>query len=229
MRDVAQPCAEVWRHGGPGAALRSCDERCNFFDASDTGLDDEPQVCARRVWLYRLGRTGIPLRERKLLTADFMRETPLLTTPPLDAILNWALDERKRAMVVMGGTRGVGKTVAACWAISRFNEGMPQGRYIEARDVVGIDFPMRRMQRAPLLVIDQLGHEYVGKNQDWAESQFTSLLDVRYAEMRPTILCGNLDRATFAARYGAIIEDRLVGDGVFHLFKARSMRREGAR
>ena len=245
MRNIGQPCGEVWQEQGPAAAVEVCrarGEACPTY--RDVELDAEtglPQTCALLLWERMLAAAGVAKRERLVLRAGLMNAPALATRPPLTAVTAWLAHEAcdlgkagrlrgDEALLVLGGTRGAGKTIAACYALAHGGpRGMPGGRYLLADELMATDAPLKRWAREPILVIDQLGHEYFGKdNADWGQSRFEAVLDRRYANLLPTILCGNLDRDDFAKRYGPIIEDRLTGDGAFLFFKLPSLRGRAA-
>jgi DNA replication protein DnaC len=84
-----------------------------------------------------------------------------------------------------------------------------------------------RVAKAHRLVIDDLGAEY----QD-AKGFFGSLLDeiidARYTHKLPTVITSNLDAASFKARYGVRIVDRIREAGRFVGCGDKSLRRRSA-
>lgn len=115
-------------------------------------------------------------------------------------------------LLILGGV-GSGKTVAACWWLLRASEGLfvtaarlsRWPRYEDAR--------MRELLRAPRLVIDDLGTEYMDE-----KGNFMAILDEvvadRSANERQTFLTSNLTSELFKARYGERIVDRIRESGM---------------
>jgi DNA replication protein DnaC len=79
----------------------------------------------------------------------------------------------------------------------------------------------------PLLVVDDLGSEYNDAKGFFA-ALLDEVIDARYSARLATAITTNLNAATFAARYGARIIDRLREAGRFVNCGNTSMRRESA-
>lgn len=240
MRDVGQPCAQAWSEHGAGAALAVCRARgqlCPEHLTTERDLDGLPQTCALSLWRARLEATRLYPLERDLVVADMRHEVPLKPTAPIaavEAFLAHSSYERdgvgkltgREWTLVLGGKPGVGKTVAACVALSRIDHGMPAGRFILADDIIERDAPLKRWSREALLVVDQIGCEWFAKEDEgqWALSQWKKLLVRRHANRLPTILVGNIGRESFAKRYNGVLWDRVRGNGAFLLFEGKSLR-----
>ena len=205
-------CKRLARERGDVSAAEACaaekhQERCRELAT----------FCPLRRWMEGWERWGIPQRERLLLRDD------LLGTKPLEArvavrvmrarvakqAMNLGGMKGSESIIVLAGKCGVGKTVAATWALSRTG-----GRYMHAAEFsrIGLDLP--DLKRAKTLVVDQLGMESIGES-GWMLSQFLDVLDARYGAMRLTVLCCNLSRPTLEGRYGPIFVRRLKDDGVY--------------
>ena len=76
------------------------------------------------------------------------------------------------------------------------------------------DAALRPVMDVPLLVVDDLGAEYLDA-KGFFGSLFDELVDCRYTSKLPTIITSNLDAAGFAARYGARVVDRIREAGRF--------------
>jgi len=153
---------------------------------------------------------------------DAALKSPLKDTQPLTAVRQW-LEDGASAMLVMSGTKGCGKSVAAAWAIANGRSGARFVRVSElARVSVYREDEIGPFERAPLLAIDDLGTEYADKNGMFL-TLLDGLLDARYAEMRPTIITTNLAMPAFCSRYGERVADR-IRDGKFVQCTAASLR-----
>lgn len=173
----------------------------------------------------RLVAGKVPLREYELILAAARREAKLLPLDPLQAIRArlagkpWGCGTLRgtEAIVVLAGPRGVGKTLAGCYAIGR-QGGIYLLVYQFARPGLDID----GLIAPPIVVVDQVGRE--SPSSDWFASQFEEVIDRRYAAKKLSILIGNVSREQFSAAYDRIIEDRMRGDGAFVELTGKSMR-----
>jgi hypothetical protein len=120
-----------------------------------------------------------------------------------------------RNVLVLAGTTGLGKTLAAAWVISR--EG---GLYVKIdelmrdyarweRDMSQADATTnawRRYQRAHLVVLDEVGRE---RRPDLARDAFYKLVDERQSRRRHlTIILTNLSAEDFKERLRAGVYDQ---------------------
>lgn len=141
-------------------------------------------------------------------------------------------------ITVLSGGMGSGKTTAASswlyrWAnnIDNWYEGKIRGfslfltcarlarwnRYDENE--------MRRLFRCTRLVIDDLGVEFLDERGSFM-ALLDELINERYNRKSPTVITTNLDPATFKARYGERVADRIRECGKFVSISAASMRKK---
>lgn len=165
-----------------------------------------------------LSRSGVPARECDILLNGARGTVPLRKTDSMSAVRR--VLENGPPLVVLAGPRGVGKTVAACYALAKWG-----GKYLTAYQFARPGLDIDELKRERAIVVDQLGRENVGASE-FALASLEELIDARYANRRLTLLVGNITREQFEARYGGIIEDRLRGDGEFVLLGGESMRGE---
>lgn len=239
MRNENQPCWQDYALKGCGEAIRVCQtlpERCVEYQRRSMDVDGRPDTCPLQRFEHDLDRTRVGARCRSLIIGDLLspKVQGLTNTPPLRVVRAWlahqALEDGAwsihgdEQMLVIGGTKGIGKTVALAYALSRFDNGMPGGKYVSAIDVVNPKVSIRRLAQVEFLAIDQLGFDYA-TNESWRHARFTDLLDRRYADMLPTLMAGNISRDAFAKTYGSLVVDRLEEDGAFVEIKAPSLRR----
>ena len=162
----------------------------------------------------RLEEAGIPAKDLALL-AD-LRETDALATARA-----WLAGDR--AILVLAGGKGVGKTTAASWIASQ----SPGASFLDAWRLMRVDTydeaTMSRLERCPLLVLDDMGGEYADAKGKLA-SLVDGLVNARYADMRRTVVTTNLPAAQFKARYGERVADRIREVGVFVELKGESLR-----
>ncbi len=124
--------------------------------------------------------------------------------------------------LILGGTKGTGKTVAAV-------AGMVQsggGAFVAAEEIAA---PSGRelaetVAPADYLVIDDTGDEAL---TDLGVVRFRQLCGTRHAANRRTVITTNLDLAAWAERYGSRLVDRFREGAGFKAYSGASLR--GAR
>ena len=109
----------------------------------------------------------------------------------------------QRHLLVLEGGVGTGKSTAATWWALRFGGATPV--YLRSATFEGegrYDRAVRaRLGVASAIVLDDLGAEYAdGKGNFLAALE--ELIDVMYSSSLPAIICTNLTRDAFEARYG---------------------------
>lgn len=135
------------------------------------------------------------------LVQAFIAKKPAHVTLTTGGAIDFGGDETS---LVLAGPPGVGKSIAAVYAVAR--EG---GRLLPARRLQDLDLDLAGYATTGgVLVIDDLGCEYAGQS-GWAVARATELLEWRHANAGRLIITTNLRRPDFAARYGARVDDRL--------------------
>lgn len=147
-------------------------------------------------------------------------------TDATQAVDRFLVDPQARTLVLAGSV-GVGKSVAAAYAMSR-RKGFC--RFVSASslpDISRFDEAAMREKRlaydCSLLVLDDLGTEY-GDAKGWFHSVLEPLLVDRHGNKRRTIITCNLPTEAFVQRYGERIADRIAGSGMFVRFGGPSLR-----
>ncbi len=165
----------------------------------------------------RLELSGVPRGIREVLITSFK---PTAATQAVD---EWLAASKR--LLLLAGSFGTGKSVAAGYAIKR-----TPGRWMHASEIkkaAGFKHEdrMKELETCRLLVIDDLGSEF-NDGSGWARAALTELLLVRYDEGRPTVMTSNLDGKAWKAYADPRIADRL-GGNLGHVFgtAGASMRR----
>jgi hypothetical protein len=151
----------------------------------------------------RLQRMGVPEREAGLADGR------LSETPAMAGVRQFFATPRA-CLLVLGGGPGVGKSLAAAWALSR-----RPGLWVDCDDLArppadndpGQD---RRIAETGLLVLDDLGGEH--SPSGYAASRIQALIGKRYAALRPTIATTNKAAESLSRLYGDRVMSRLRGD-----------------
>lgn len=164
----------------------------------------------------RLKMSGVPGDVRRVLTTCF---EPTECTQAVDS---W-LHSGKR-LLLLAGTFGTGKSVAAGYAIQR-----RPGRWMHASEIAKAaqfkhEDRMAELQGARMLVIDDIGSEF-NDASGWGRAALATLLLTRFEEGLATIITTNLDGKTWKAYADLRIHDRLAGDGMVFGAVGKSRRR----
>lgn len=211
---MATYCHHLAHERGEIAAAEGCSAERMYEHC-----DELRTLCPLHRWIERWERWGIPQRERNLLRDDLLGVKALRDTTVLQ-IMRARLANKagkfigtttkgSESIIVLAGKCGVGKTVAATWALSRTG-----GAYIDSGKFSVYGTNLSELKRTRTLVVDQVGIEAFDENGCML-SQFLDVINARYSEMRMTVLCCNLGRPSLEARYGPIFARRLRDDGVY--------------
>lgn len=184
---------------------------------------------AREDRLRALARSGIVLPPEDLaaIAADTLDETE-----PLDLVRRWFEAELDRPILILCGDTGVGKTVAAGWAVAARGGGV----YVHAPELARRVLPTRTEiehvgvealnLRSAFLVLDDLGAESDASFARWSEA-FAVLVEKRLMLGR-SIFTSNMGKPQFRPRYGKRIAERLNAHSyVVELQEKKSLRRTG--
>jgi len=136
-------------------------------------------------------------------------------------------------MLILAGTPGVGKSVAALlWLFDRA-KGKPEClRWVQSGDLArGYAYDQEAFASVAdvyALVIDDLGVEYLDDRGRYL-STLEELLSRRFARMRKTLLTTNItDPAVFADRYKERLASRVSEAGAFVVCVGEDLRRRVA-
>jgi hypothetical protein len=175
----------------------------------------------------------MPPKDLALIQAGAVRPTPAIEAldPPI-------------TLLALSGPPGLGKTTAACvwlhrwtldrrtWAESAFGNPTRRGSALFVRATKLARWPrydddeMDRLLGLTLLVVDDLGVEYLGSKpaHESFMTLFDEVVDFRYAWRRPTAFTTNLGPADFVQRYGQRVGDRFAESGRFVRLSGPSLR-----
>lgn len=159
----------------------------------------------------------LPERALALLEAGTVRQTEAISVLAKPA-----------AIVVLSGTPGCGKTVAAAkWLYDFAQKTQRAGFWLTASRLARwprySDHDMERLLKPPRLVIDDLGTEFLDEKGSFMAT-LDEVLNERYAHKRATIITTNLNLAAFKLRYEERIVDRIREDGRFVSLASPSLR-----
>lgn len=210
------PCGgEVAKVGACSEAFAAeCDRRTTpSCPRSIIALDAENAAEAER---ERLKLSGIPGDIRRVLATCF---EPTESTQAVDT---WLASGKR--LLLLAGTFGTGKSVAAGYAIKR-----SPGRWMHASEISKAgrfehEDRMRELQRTRLLVVDDIGSEF-NDASGWGRATLTALLLTRYEDGLRTVLTCNLDGKAWKTYADPRVLDRLAGDGTVFGAVGKSRRR----
>ncbi|NBW14011.1 MAG: hypothetical protein EBR82_39035 [Caulobacteraceae bacterium] len=122
--------------------------------------------------------------------------------------------------LVLLGSMGAGKTIAACALLQKFGRGHYttrgelvskfRGGYAAARGEETADDVAETYYQTPLLVLDEFEKADEGRD---ASALLFRIIDSRYRNMLPTIICGNATLKDFKRIVGDLGFSRISGAG----------------
>lgn len=162
----------------------------------------------------RIVAMGVPAKDLALIKAQKIETTEAVE----------ALAMGGKPLVVISGNPGCGKTTAASnWLVTTPGPGL----FVKAAAMSRWDCydneEMDRLLKAPKLVIDDLGLEFMDRHGRFL-SVLTEVIDVRYDASLPMVITTWLPPDDFKARYGERIADRLRESGRFAVVASVSRR-----
>lgn len=145
---------------------------------------------------------------------------------PVAFLRTWDPKASGTSVVVLSGSTGTGKTVAAAvWALERARVVPTFMRAAAFAASSRFDADARASWcDAGALVLDDLGAEYADAKGNF-QSALDELVDTYYADWRPLVVTTNLTLDQFRGRYGARIEDRLRECATWRSIPGESMRK----
>lgn len=175
---------------------------CAERDAAIAARVADEASRARQERIESLQRRGVPGKD----IPAFMGESALQETRAMFFAREWLASDR--TVLVLSGTRGCGKTVAAGWLVA----GSRYGQFLDVTKLQRLsryeDAAMRQVEDCDLLAIDDLGMEYADAKGSFV-ALFDGLFNTRYADQRRTVITTNLPVAVFRERYGERVADRI--------------------
>lgn len=203
-----------------------------------TGVADGMDSAEVARLFARLTGWGVPPQETVLLL------NRLKETVALGFVKQWVIDAHKPegpTMLVMAGPKGVGKTIAAAYAMFYSEPPLPYGgkwkteqapRFRHVADIAemglyGSDEVKKQrgeLKHTRALVVDDLGAEVASEH---FLALFDSIVDARYGSMGHTIFTTNLTVEQFSRRYGDRVYDRIRGRGDWFDVDHESLRGRG--
>lgn len=180
----------------------------------------------RRLMFATMCDRGCPLKLSREVSG-MMPDHRCESGHAIDAVLQWLdlpVGAEHRESIVLSGERGRGKSYSAAQALVRVRPGQgcprwakvlhvaawlhARGQYESARR------GLARIEEASLLVLDDMGWEYLDK-AGYVRSALIGIIDDRIQAERRNILTTSLDEKQFCERYGDAIHDRLRGYGLW--------------
>jgi DNA replication protein DnaC len=165
------------------------------FEAESARQDEQERRSKLRAKIAGLGMP-ITASDVELLVEDKLQDTKCL-----QSVRAWLGAARTKPWLVLSGTVGRGKTMAAAWVLTKHN-----GLYVGARELERV-FAARygdevEGQRTYTdcggLVIDDVGRE---RDADGMSAALLDLVDYRRGQRQSTILITNFSRKQFSERY----------------------------
>ena len=177
------------------------------------GCDDDvdgPRKVDRLSLVSSCRHQGMPQRIIDTLSGD------LIDTDAYATVKKFIEAPRDGWCLVLSGPKGCGKSTAAAyylWEKTKQAEAeLPKDRrwWTASRvaRVSGFNDQLENMMKLPVMVIDDLGVEYLDKN-GYFNHRLDELIDERYSNYRKTIITTNLNPEDFQSRYEQRVTDRI--------------------
>ena len=143
-------------------------------------------------------------------------------TSTLSAVKKFMKSPREAWCLVLAGPKGCGKSTAGAYYLWDKTKSMAAAPPKDMRwwtasrvsRVSGFNDQLDKMMSSALMVIDDLGVEYLDKN-GYFNHRLDELIDDRYSNYRKTIITTNLNSKDFQSRYGDRVADR-IREGIKH-------------
>lgn len=204
---------EAWRTANPGAEERYC----LLLEEIEAVEDAKLRQQKRR----SLGRdAGIP----PLVLEDLAK---LERLPVIEAVDAWLASPK--GWLVLGGTIGTGKSVAAGYALTQSIAARKRGAWMSssgfAAKVGGFSgvAEAERLKHIDVLVLDDFGTEHLNS---FTEALFFEVLSARHENGVRTVITHNLDKPVLRQRLGSRLADRVVSSCAYVECSGESMRRK---
>jgi DNA replication protein DnaC len=199
----------------------------------------------------RKGEPMTPERAKRYLSVSFPArhlDAAFAQTALTPAQCVWTCSAKRavaqRSIALLHGPRGTGKTflatrIARDWCQSGCNTGEGRVKYWRLIDLFGaqlawfdrkhddngnaIPEPLGVARTCGLLILDEI-HDRL--DTDYARSELTRLIDVRYAEKRPTVLITNRHSNQISGVIGVSAAERILEGGCAINCTAENIRKE---
>jgi len=195
-----QAVHKIWKRDQELKAVAKAEGR-EFCPTDDEGIQPHQRIDCLRAW-------GVP--ERILTNLGVLKETRSVNT-----VRAFALCPREAWCLVLSADKGAGKsTAAATWLYENVpaDKNAYTYRYwwtgTRIARMSSYASELDKMMASRLMVIDDLGVEYLDKNGNLLQ-KLDELIDWRYSNYLRTILTTNLNAGEFKDRYGERIADRI--------------------
>ena len=181
-----------------------------------------------REWREKQSNCGMDsdYYEAKIDSNLFTQEQKKILTDYCESVRNGKGD-----FLIILGDVGRGKTYSACAIINELRKGtyldMPE-LSLKVNTADRFNSPINRemllhdLAKKSLLVLDEIGRYENKKNEE--QDILFYILNRRYANNRPTVLCSNLDKKGFADYIGTALTDRLKGKNIKLILEGESKR-----
>lgn len=180
--------------------------------------DKDAPGCPRKIVEYEAELVEFKATERQRRDAELIRKAqipsklaflltrPLIETGPLSEVRQWMFTST--TWILLAGGFGVGKSLAAAWALVQRPGGI-WARAPRLADLAINDKPRYvAIRTAPLLVIDELGLNSEGTS-GWSIGLVEDLLGERDENDAKTIITTNLNLEMFRKTYRERVWDRV--------------------
>lgn len=217
---------QIWQQAGEVHSCSECRDREEINPYIDKSSKDQSQLISDRLMNdYYL----LPEKLKELGFKDYFETNPVTTSAKQQAIAyikSFLASEQGRYNLLIQGNPGTGKT-HLCVAITRnlkekgFTVGiLTTGQFLSKikttynkASITTEERIFKDLKRLDLLIIDDLGAEATGGNDDWRKSMIFELVESRSG--KPTIYTSNLTETDLSIAVGQRVFSRLYDNTKF--------------
>lgn len=173
--------------------------------AARRAAEDEEARAAVRA---RLEAADVPARHITTLCTGQLDEHE-----PLQAVRRWHAAPG-RPLLVLVGARGIGKSLAAAWAVAQGPRRGGRALWVQATELAAMEFygeagqRLEAVRRCGLLVVDEVGAGEVGRPESWGP-RIESVLCSRHDRDLDTLVTSNMSKEEFVRSHDERVLDRL--------------------
>lgn len=212
---------KAWDASHPEALRRHCELVGMEHELNEAAKRQAEAAVLERWTKKQLESSGVGLR-------DIGAATSPSDTPALREAKAWWEEPTKPTWLVLVGTKGTGKTVAASWLVLQALYSRQTAKYVRAAELVRLSsFDEGRTQleflkRVDLLVVDDFGTEH---RTDYGAGLLFDVFDSRHADRVRTVVTTNgSDRRSIEMSLGERLMDRVESDGWLRKVSGKSLR-----